>query len=70
VVEMTFPTPLITRDEIVASVPYAVTWKGNTVVRLTPLGEGYPTYRHDAWQQESVPPEPWRYGIQSGPIHW
>jgi hypothetical protein len=69
-IEMNFPTPITTRHETVAGASYMITWKGNTVIHMTPAGEGYPTYRRDAWQQESILAEPWRYGIQSEDVHW
>jgi hypothetical protein len=69
-VEMTFPTPTATRDEMVADAAYAVTWKGNTVVDLAPVGQGYPVYRRDSWRQSTTPQAPWPYGVQTGRIRW
>ncbi|HZO88166.1 MAG TPA: hypothetical protein VFB38_07475 [Chthonomonadaceae bacterium] len=69
-VEMTFPTPIVTRKETVADVPYTVTWKGNAVIDLSPEGEDYPTYRRQAWRQSVAPLAVWPYPVQSRRIHW
>jgi hypothetical protein len=70
-IEMTFPTPTTTRHETVAGGAYAATWKGNTVVDLTPAGRAYSIYRRDDWRRATTPPlAPWPYGVQTGRVRW
>jgi hypothetical protein len=69
-VEMSFPLPMMSRDETVAGAPYSVTWKGNSVVDLAPAGEGYPTYRRSEWRQQRAPRSPWPYPVQCRRVYW
>ncbi|HZP81538.1 MAG TPA: hypothetical protein VFB21_07870 [Chthonomonadaceae bacterium] len=69
-ITMTFPTPITTRQETVAGAAYGVEWKGNTVIALTPLGEGYPTYQRSDWRQPTAPQAPWPYPVQDETLRW
>jgi hypothetical protein len=69
-IEITFPTLVTAREETIAGATYAVTWKGSTVVDLTPVGQSYPVYRRDTLRRSTTPRADWPYGVQTGRVHW
>jgi len=68
-IEVTYPVP-VKQEEIVVGNPghkqyhYRVMWKGDTVVRMTPIGEQYKTI-HSGWKKDPFETEAY-YG-EEGP---
>lgn len=54
-IEIHFPLPTTTQLERIAGNDYTVSWKGNSVIQLEPIGEKYPTYRRSSWLAPSAP---------------
>jgi len=54
----------------IAGQPYAVRWKGGTVIGIEPAGERYPIYQREAFVADEPPRTTWDDGPWPVTVHW